>query len=179
MKILKFLIHYILILCLATACFYVKDIRVLPYYDEVDPQFSGYVDEWLFLAKNNNIKFTKTVNIGFKRINIDGVVGLCHYQHFFREIDIDPIIWGRLTDISKTVLIWHELTHCYCYRDHDYAEGKEYSSATEGEPKEKILGYYPDKCPLSIMSPVIIEDSCFIAHFVDYQHEQFDRCKPY
>jgi hypothetical protein len=131
------------------------------------------------LAKKENIKFKKRVNIGFKKIKDDYAIGICYYGRNFREIGIDADTWKSSSNTERTVLVWHELTHCYCNRDHDFGKNMMYAAPRTKEIEDKSKGYYPDKCPLSIMHPVLLDDLCFIMHYDSYIHEQFDRCKPY
>jgi hypothetical protein len=78
-------------------------------------------------------------------------------------------------------MIWHELTHCYCDRSHDYGENKPYGNDGVKARKDptKRDGFYLDNCPKSIMFPEILNDSCFNSHYNDYTKEMFDRCIPY
>lgn len=179
MNKLKFVLDYISILFLLCISLHLKEIRFAPHHEGIDPKLSSYVNRWMDLAKTNHIEFKKTVSIGFKKINQDNAVGMCYYGRKFREIDIDPEYWSKIDFIGKTVLVWHELDHCYCNRDHDFAKGKVYPKPKDGKMPNKDVGYYPDKCPLSIMHPIVVDDMCFIIHSDDYVREQFERCVPY
>lgn len=180
MKKFEFLLEFAAILFLVSVVAHLKQIRFYPHQKGVNPILTPYVDRWLGLAKNNGLEFKNTVNIGFKKVTIDGAVGLCYYGSKFREIEIDPEYWNRISYISKTVLVWHELSHCYCKRDHDYDKDKVYPTPKEIESQgKKIEGYYKDKCPLSLMYPIVVDELCFVMHSDDYAREQFQRCEPY
>lgn len=107
---------------------------------------------------------------------------MCTYGGFWREIDIDIDFWNRATPTSKLALMFHELAHCYCTRGHDFADGTEYPEPKFMDFFSKCTtepGYYPDGCPLSIMHPIIIEDTCVANHYNDYVNELFNRCDPW
>lgn len=153
--------------------------RLTPEYTGVDPKIVPYVNEYLELAAIQGIKFRHSVTIGFKDIQEDYVVGITNYGLFgFREIDIDATFWRESTWISRLTLVLHELDHAYCYRKHDYGDGKDYD---EENIKHPIVGegYFKDRCPVSIMFPVILPDDCMIRHYGEYVTELFDRCEPF
>ena len=183
---LGFLLSFIVSCCAIN----LRKVRVVPNYSGVDPKAQTSVDEWLYMAKTRGLEFNHVVSIGFREINDGDVVGECHYSPYFREIDIDTSFWTNSTDTEKKVLLYHELTHCYCDRGHDYAEGKEYGPQN-GLDRRKDLeimtikfdvleGRYPeDYCPLSLMYPRIVDTACVMAHYNDYMSEMFDRCQEY
>lgn len=178
-KTILFLFNYLATLFLLSCAFHIIEIRYTPHHKTNDPELAIYVNEWLDLAKKEHISFKRTVTVGFKRINEDYTIGACYYGHNFREIDVDSSAWKRMTNITRTALVWHELSHCYCGRDHDFAKGKVYPPPRTKEIENKSEGYYWDGCPLTLMHPVVVSDICFIMHYDDYVHEQFDRCEPY
>jgi hypothetical protein len=154
--------------------------KLAPEYQGVDPKAEPYVNEFLSLAKIHNIVFIDKVTIGFKDIDQDSVIGLCNYGSYFREIDLDISYWNRSSKRSHMALLFHELSHCYCDREHDYGDGKEYGDS-EKVKKDTVKkeGYFEDGCPLSIMYPIIVNDDCFVSHYSEYTDEMFNRCKAY
>ncbi len=156
----------------------------------LDPQVKVIVDEFLRLSTRNNIKFSHNVTIGFTKIKRTNVIGLCSYEPGFRGIDLDIDFWNNSSWSSKTALVYHELAHCYCERDHDFDEGKRYPDnsirsfierffAKQVLSPVKIEGYMEDGCPTSIMHPVLLGDYCFETHYQHYVQEMFDRCEPW
>lgn len=149
--------------------------RSAPHYTGVDLAAAPLVNEWLKLAKEHDIKFDNEVSIGFTKIPENRTVGLTSYGlGGFREIDIDLPYWEASTLTARKILLFHELTHAYCDREHDFNDGEEYE---KGEDQKK--GLYKDGCPLSIMYPFIISDSCFMGHYDEYINEMFNRCEPF
>lgn len=154
----------------------------------VDPKVQKMVDEYFWLSTQNHIHFYNKVTVGFKNINEGYVVGLCTYGGLFREIDVDINYWNHSTSTSKMTLLFHELTHCYCGRPHDYGRHLKYpeSAATKlikliewkiaGGPRP---GYRKDGCPISIMHPVVLSDGCMMEHYAEYTKEMFLRCDPW
>lgn len=161
--------------------------KLAPEYKVIDAAFEPLVNSYKHLAEKKNIKFTHNVTIGFTNIKHKDVVGICNYGSNFREIDIDRKYWNSITDKQKEALVFHELTHCYCLRKHDYGEGSLYPDAkTSKFAKSQKLdffiiapGYLVDGCPSSIMYPYVVGTKCMKKYEDYYLSEMFDRCKPY
>lgn len=148
----------------------------------------GIVDEFMWLSAQNNLEFHHSVTIGFKDINDGAVVGLCTYGGYFREIDIDRTYWNHSTNGTKIALLYHELTHCYCNRGHDYGKDLKYPESEAARIARAIQwkleggerpGYWDDGCPISLMYPVVVDNQCFRQHYAEYTKEIFDRCRPF
>lgn len=169
-------------------------IKSHPDYKGVDPAFAVIVNEYKNLAKSNDIVFDHEVTAGFTRLGnskdrgLTIIIGQCNYGMGFREIDIDPDFWFEATPLSKKMLLFHELSHCYCKRRHDYKNGaySESESARQFEIKHwhtlglgSIPGHFVDGCPVSLMYPVIVDDACSVVHYLDYVKEMFNNCNPY
>ena len=147
-------------LCILVSCtINLMNTRLTPDYPGVDAEIAPYVDQWLILAKEYGLKFNHGVTVGFRDINKGYIVGQCNYGMAFREIDIDRKFWERSSDMSRTILVYHELSHCYCDRDHD--------KMSKGG------------CPTSLMYPEVITDICFLYHYQEYIDELFSVCKEY
>jgi hypothetical protein len=155
-----------------------------------DPQIKVITNEYFRLSDRNDIVFSNKVSIGFSKIDRGSVIGTCSFQRTFREIDLDEGYWARSTWASKVALIYHELTHCYCERGHDFGDGENYPDNTIESIIERILvkqpltplkpaGYMDDNCPESIMHPTILDDDCFLKHYQHYTTEMFARCEPF
>ena len=179
MRILRSILIGTLLGLLLSCAMMFREVRPVPNYKGVDQEAAPYVNEWLELAKLNGITFYNTVTVGFSNIERSEVIGECNYSYFFREIDLDQTYWKTFTKIRKTALLYHELTHCYCGRKHDYAVGKEYDNNERPWFPLKREGFFLDGCPLSLMYPYVVEDSCFISHYAEYTKEMFNRCEPF
>jgi len=164
------------------------EIKPRPDYKDVDPRAQSYVNEYIYLSKQNHLKFKHKVTLGLKHIEQSDTIGLCTLGKYFREIDLDINYWNKASEIGKLALVYHELTHCYCDREHDYGKDKKYPEKTADIIKEGIdnslnknpkHGYWNDECPTSIMHPTIVEDYCIKTHYNEYITEMFDRCKPF
>ena len=155
-----------------------------PEYHGVDPQLKPMVDEYLLLTSRNNIVFNNQVTIGLKDID-DDAVGICNYGKKWREIDVDRTFWKNASDLSKKAMLFHELTHCYCGREHDFGEDKEYKSVEDLRKENKKGldheggGFFPDNCPTSIMYPMVTYDTCMRYHGEYYMKEMLERCEPF
>lgn len=185
----RLFIAYIVIILTFTACCTVNLIgKIAPEYQGVDPRAQYAVDEFIAIAKIKGIEFTKPVTIGFNLINKDDVIGVCTYGGYFREIDLDIDFWNHRSKLSRLALVFHELTHCYCSRGHDFGEGKAYSEKlTETwriamrtrSTKKGTPGYWDDGCATTIMHPILANDDCLKEHYQEYIEEMFDRCEPW
>lgn len=156
-----------------------------PEYHGVDPKLQPVVDQYLRISSQNNIVFSNQVTIGLKEINDGGAVGICNYGKKWREIDIDKGFWEQSSDATRYAVLFHELTHCYCGRDHDYGKDKLYKSVeelreeTNARKRHEGGGFYEDSCPTSLMYPIVVQDECMIRHYKDYVKEMLDRCEPF
>lgn len=151
-----------------------------------DPSVQSYVDEYIRLAKLHDIKFNTKVNVGLSHINRNGIVGLCTYGDVFREIHLDNLYWRGSTELTRKALVFHECSHCFCGRQHDYGEGKVYPDNAVEELTKQIKagvdtppGYFEDLCSVSLMHPSLMSDFCIKKHYLEYIEEMFDRCEPY
>lgn len=156
-----------------------------------DPELKTITDEFFKLSKRNNIEFTNKVSMGFSKIDRGSVIGTCTYQETFREIDFDSDYWSRATWLEKVALVYHEMAHCYCERDHDFDDGKMYPdnsfkaiiqswlAKTPPMTPMRPPGYLDDGCPKSLMHPTIIDDQCMKDHYDHYVKEMFERCEPF
>lgn len=156
-----------------------------PEYHGVDPEVQPVLDQFLRISSENNIVFNNRVTIGLKNINEGGAVGICNYGKGWREIDVDRSYWESASEATQYALLFHELTHCYCGRDHDFADGKPYKTVKElkeenqnGE-KHSGGGFYKDNCPTSLMYPIVVDDECLLLHYDDYKKEMLERCEPF
>jgi Zn-dependent peptidase ImmA (M78 family) len=118
--------------------------------------------------------------VGFKNINQGNIVGLTTYGFGFREIDISIDFWNSSTSLSRAALVFHEMGHAYCHRDHDYGNGTEYGDADKArKDPNKEDGFYEDSCPVTLLFPEVVEDNCFEKHYEGYVTEIFNRCVPW
>lgn len=159
-----------------------------------DPEIKTITNEFLRLSKRNNIVFENQVSIGFRDLKKykERVIGLATYGGEWREIDLDREYWEKATWLTKIALLYHELTHAYCTRRHDWAKDKKYRDPdmqavidlfNPEMPPLSLLwpppGFYDDGCPLSLMHPTIIDDECTQKHYSEYVKEMFQRCDPF
>jgi hypothetical protein len=176
---------FLLLFCF-TSCSASIPVKIAPEYKGVDPRAQNIVSEYLELSRLNHIIFHNPVTVGFKNIQHGDVVGVCHYGGYFREIDVDINYWNNSTTLSHLALLYHELTHCYCTRDHDYGKEKKYPETEAARIVQAIQwkvnggerpGHWDDGCPVSLMYPIVVDDDCMQAHYAEYTQEMFDRCE--
>ena len=151
--------------------------RTFPKYDGVDPEAAPYVNQWLYLAKARGLTFDQQVTVGFANIKEAGVAGQTTYGPDYVEIDLNVKDWNRFSKVERAAVVYHELTHAYCYRDHDFGYGTPYPEIQD-EDNPKKGGFFDDGCSFSIMCPYIMDDFCNTIHYSEYVEEMFNRCAP-
>lgn len=161
MRFLRAIIIGLLLATLTSCAITLGTMRWIPRYDGVDPEMISYVNEYLTLAKEHNIKFDDRVTVGFRDIHDGNAIGETIYAVGFREIDVDRNYWKNATKLTRMSLLFHELGHAYCGRDHNTSYRKE------------------DSCPASLMFPTIMSDACLMFHYQDYVEDLFKNCDPY
>lgn len=174
------------IVSILVTCCSTENFKLKPEHKGVDPALQPLVGEYMWLSAQNNILFKNNVTIGFKHLS-GTAVGMCTWGGWFREIDIDPTYWKLTGNRTHIALLFHELTHCYCGRGHDYADGVKYPRTADARLKQAIdwmvkggerPGFWDDGCPTSLMFPVVVDDTCVQEHYEEYTTEIFNRCKP-
>jgi hypothetical protein len=147
-----------------------------PMYDVSNPHFDKYVNEYKRLAGLKGITFNKkklTVNFvdGFKKQKKE-VVGICEYFGDDRvEILIKRSFYEEAIEREREVLMYHELTHCMCYRDHEY-KGTVYKKGKENPPGTM----FEDGCPKTLIYPTVLTIYCSQQHWDYYLDEMFENC---
>lgn len=82
--------------------------------DRPDQVFQPYVERF---EHNFNVKINN-IGMNFNSLN-DDTVGICYYNITGNYIEIDRGFWDKSNDLTREVLIFHELGHCFMYLDHD------------------------------------------------------------
>lgn len=177
MKFLRPIILGAILGVMASCTLTLSEMRLIPKYNGVDPAVATYVSEWMSLAKDRKLTFDREVSIGFMNIDEGATIGITNYGFGFTEIDLDKRAWNSYTKVGRTGLVFHELAHAYCYRDHDFASGTPYPENTMVSNSEKD-GFFRDGCSLSLMCPFLMDDNCILAHYNEYVKEIFNRCTP-
>lgn len=191
----KFLSAFLWSLIVGSAVPKIKDhnrAKTAPEHVGIAQEIYGFETMYVFDAMIHGLKFKSPVTMGFTtrkmKVGNETVVGLCTYGKNFREIDIDLKYWNESTWTTKRTLIYHEMTHCLCTRFHTYKNGtypeidstfKKIIARVQMPFYKNPPGFYPDKCPLSIMYPYVVSDECIAKHWPEYENEMFEGCNPY
>lgn len=172
---------FIGILILVSCC--TIDISSKPDYSKAESQAKVIYEEYIKLSSYKHIVFHKKVSVKFDRIDREGVVGFCAMGPTRREVVIDINYWNNIGKLQKLELLFHELTHCFCGRMHDYGDGKPYpevsSKVYAAKRPAKRSADFDDGCPKSIMFPRVLDKKCIGRHYGEYTEEMFDRCNPF
>lgn len=104
---------------------------------------------------------TKNVPIKFAELN-PAILGLSYlfpypFTEYMSEIEINKSQWDSLGD-GQCFLVWHELAHVLCHREH-------------------IEGEFKDGCATSIMNPYLPGNPCIYAHFNEYLKDFAQICR--
>lgn len=156
----------------------------------VSPEVQVIQNEFFALSAQNDIYFTDNVTIGFAPIERERTIGSCTYGGDWREITLDTPYWTNANWATKVALVYHEMAHCFCTRDHDFDDGEMYPDNSLKYILQRLLpkylfapmkvpGYMEDYCPKSIMHPIVLSNECFEKHYSHYVKEMFNRCNPW
>ncbi len=72
-------------------------------------------------ARGFNVDLTRTNIYGsIEDIDDGNVVGTCSYggRQNHKDVIIDASFWKRASHLSREYIVFHELGHCYLFRDH-------------------------------------------------------------
>ena len=101
--------------------------------DEMAQEPIGYanVDQqlWPYFAQFEEAARSRDITVDLRSINITGhitsiddgnIVGQCSYGGRQRtyEVTIDQAFWDRANNSYREYIVFHELGHCYLFRDH-------------------------------------------------------------
>ena len=182
-----FTINFVSLVFLLASCITV-DVDVGTKDKGVDIRADSLYREYMKLSTDKHIVFKKKVSVVFGHLDKIGAVGVCERGETYRKIEVDINYWNKTTKTKQMILLFHELNHCYCGRNHDYGNGIPYpeAAATAANTPFTIIGrdmedkgFFDDGCPVSLMYPQILKDSCTRAHYSEYIEEMFKRCRPY
>lgn len=85
--------------------------------NEVLPYYSKYI-EYKILYRGT--AKTKNVHIQIVDIDLPDAYATCTSSGEYRYISIDRAIWNKFTEISKEIIILHEMGHCDLDKPHTY-----------------------------------------------------------
>ena len=89
-------------------------------FNTSNPSFDVYKAEFeseYAIATNGSIN-TQPIRINFVNDLEGSIVGQCSYWDSGSEIFIETEYWNNVSEIQRTVLIFHELGHCALKRGH-------------------------------------------------------------
>ncbi len=121
-----------------------------------DDNLASYSEGFVQLSGGKvDIADVKDINIYFKTQD-STTIGTCY--RLANVVEIDPSYFYQSTPKRRVELVFHELAHCVCYRNH-----------TEGKLK--------DGCPDSLMYKTYIDDQCLKTHWDYYLKEIYNGCE--
>ena len=159
----------------------------------VDPAFKNYREEFINLSGGlitpDNIA---QISIHFKKLEYsekgEGTIGLCYwgFNAFGKggtppRIEIDPSYWEFHSEIQKRALIFHEIGHCGCQREHPNVEVNwlvKLLDKAHISHRRYAINYFEDTCPRTIMHPYDLSSACLTRHKKYYDEEMFKHCTP-
>lgn len=91
-------------------------------YPNVDAALWSYFAAFEYEAALRNIRVDlaqERIQGSIENITESNVVGQCSYGGYARShVVIDQNFWSRTNDLSREMIVFHELGHCFLYRDH-------------------------------------------------------------
>ena len=123
-KLPLFILSINLFACAEDASFIVGNVeeetsRTFPNVDQdLWPFFEAF--EQQAAARNTPVDLVRERIFGFiEPIDEANVVGSCSYGGFAPgKVVIDNLFWSRADYYSKEMIVFHELGHCFLFRDH-------------------------------------------------------------
>lgn len=163
----------LLLLCLSASASKI-DKAFQPFVDDFIRDSHGIVKKQDFAQAE--IKFEE---LGYTSKN-GGVIGYCTkwWQDYF-VVEIDRVRWSDVDEPDRWQLIYHELGHCICNREHTIPIGTLGFLKFLERNGIKHVRYekYEDGCEKSLMHPYDVATYCVHAHRTDYLKEMFDHCE--
>lgn len=110
----------------------------------IDPALQPYVDQFLIEAQNRGVNIDLQENgliMQFEEdVSTADYSGICRYRIGTNEVGIDKEVWGRLDEVERDRLIYHELGHCVLDRGHrnDKFDNNIWVSLMRGDPLSGI-----------------------------------------
>lgn len=89
--------------------------------DELKPFYNKYVTTFNTHCPSGKVRNYNPTNhriIQLAKIEKENIVGYCGYKLNGFIIEIDRGFWNSIDDVTKTHLMYHELTHCILDKDH-------------------------------------------------------------
>lgn len=118
-----------------------------------DPEFAKYID--MYQSAYGRDISGQTIVMRDTLEALPGVgpstVGFCLNGQ--NEIHVLMSAWNRVSDLTKQMILFHELGHC-----------------DMGEP-HRDARYSADFCPVSLMNANITSDDCYSRHYSSYLGE--------
>ncbi len=95
------------------------EIREFPgVQEELWPYFIRFEDEGRARGVTIDLATTGITAI-IEQIQEDNVAGVCHFNpRTPNDLVIDEAFWVRASDLFKEFVVFHELGHCFLFRDH-------------------------------------------------------------
>jgi hypothetical protein len=85
------------------------------------PHFINFEEEALERGIDIDLS-TSGITAVIEEIDEEDIAGRCSYgvhRFSFRDIIIDETFWELTSTLSREFIIFHELGHCYLFRDHN------------------------------------------------------------
>lgn len=128
-----------------------SDVTVAP---EAVPYFNEFMAYRKTYTGKTEVPDNLVIEFGSTASRGKYVIGYCEKTANYRHIVLDRDFWNVATDLEKTALSAHELSHCLLNREH----------TTE---------LLPDGAPKSLMYPSLPSDKVIASHFDYYIQELF------
>jgi hypothetical protein len=107
-----------------------------------------------------------------------GAIGTCYFNFGGpTKIVIDPDWWETAPPEEHWALIFHELGHCICNRDHPVTDETWFVQFLQYLGWPSTNNYLKDGCEKTLMNPYNVRSYCVNSHKAYYIEELFKECK--
>jgi hypothetical protein len=149
---------------------------------QIDPEFMDFVNDFV-IRSEGQIGNAHVRKLSMQFANLEGsTIGVCYWQRPWEpyiRVEIDRAYWHTEDVFHQWSLIFHELGHCLCNREHTL------------NPRSWVVQWldslnirhqrhwtFPDGCPRSVMNPTDFSSECVAQHQEEYIREIFSGCQP-
>ncbi|HLD91594.1 MAG TPA: hypothetical protein VI911_11405 [Patescibacteria group bacterium] len=147
-------------------------------------EFNPYLERFIFEARISKEEIDNKIHLEFHKYpDKSTVIGTCNLGVYKNVVWINIDWWNRrdVSDYKREAMVFHELGHCYLFRDHTFEIKNESSISSWFNELLVELGLKSDKkylydgCPISLMHPYVLSNRCYIDHYDYYMKELFRR----
>jgi len=149
---------FFIIYLFAFLCSCKKEAEELITYPDVSPELCPFFQSFeKEAAKRGLIVDLKNAGVKARFTKINGsVVGICS-RNAVNEILIDQNFWDRSSHLSKELIVFHELGHCYLNKVHNNLVAANGTCGSIMRNGNSCIDYYTEKTRVGLLNKFFSE----------------------